>query len=292
MNPTRRPRPISILAIAAALALSGIVVAGVVIGAAPRGERPEGAVAAITGRPATPSPTARPTSTPTPVPTPTASPPPTPRPTRIPELVPMATPTPDPVLAMNLFRKGDFVSQATKDQCVSAAMQIMLNIVGPENDRSTQTQAGLDQLAEQLSDGRAGATEPKGWASGLEQLGAGGYRVEVAPSRTKAILRAATAIRATGRPVGLLVWRGAHSWVMHGYEATADPLAGVPFEVTHIFVSDPWYPRVSSIWGASRGPNARITPTQLEEDYFPWRRPTGRYPGMDGQFILVLPENG
>jgi len=204
----------------------------------------------------------------------------------------MATPTPDPVLAMNLYRKGDFVSQATKDQCVSAAMQIMLNIVGSENDRSTQTQARLDQLAEQLSDSRAGATEPKGWARGLEQLGAGGYRVEVAPSLTKAILRAATAIRATGRPVGLLVWRGAHSWVMHGYEATADPLAGVPFEVTHIFVSDPWYPRVSSIWGASRGPNARITPTQLEEDYFPWRRPTGRYPGMDGQFILVLPEDG
>ena len=98
-------------------------------------------------------------------------------------------------------------------------------------------------------------------------------------------------MRATGRPVGLLVWRGAHSWVLHGYEATADPLAGVPFEVTHLYVSDPWYPRISSIWGASRGPNARITPKQLEEDYLPWRRPTGRYPGMDGQYVLVLPED-
>jgi hypothetical protein len=288
MRSITRSRPSPLFAALGALALSGVLVAGVVIGAGPRADQPAGAVAAITGRPATPEPTARPTATPSPSPTRTPPPPRTP----IPEFSPHPTPTPDPVLAMNLYGKGDFVSQATKDQCVSAAMQIMLNIVGPQSDRSERTQSRLDQLAEELSGGRAGATEPAGWAAGLEQLGAGGYRVEVAPSRTKAILRAATAIRATGRPVGLLVWRGAHSWVMHGYEATADPLGGVPFEVTHLYVSDPWYPRISSIWGASRGPNARITPKQLEEDYLPWRRPTGRYPGMDGQFILVLPENG
>ena len=191
---------------------------------------------------------------------------------------------------MNLYRKGDFVSQATKDQCVSAAMQIMLNIIGPSDDRSTQTQARLDDAGRGSSrTGAPGATEPKGWAAGLEQRGAGGYRIEVAPSRTKAILRAVTAIRATGRPVGLLVWRGAHSWVLHGYEATADPARWRPVRRHPLYVSDPWYPRISSIWGASRGPNARITPKQLEEDYLPWRRPTGRYPGMDGQFVLVLP---
>ena len=288
MPTSTRPRPLQILAVAAAVALSGVVVAGVLIGAGAAEPR-TGAVAAITGRPATPTATAPPA---TPAPTPTPSPTPAPLRTPIPQLVPIPTPTPEPVLAMNLYRKGDFVSQATKDQCVSAAMQIMLNIVGPKDDRSTATQARLDKLAQQLSHARNGGTEPKGWAAGLEQLGAGGYRVEIAPSRTKAILRAVTALRATGRPVGLLVWRGAHSWVLHGYEATADPLAGVPFEVTHIYVSDPWYPRISSIWGPSRGPNARITPKQLEEDYLPWRRPTGRYPGMDGQFILVLPEGG
>jgi hypothetical protein len=288
MPTTTRSRPLQILAVAAAVALGGVVVAGVLIGAGAAEPR-AGAVAAITGRPATPTPTTPPaTPASTPTPSPTLAPPRTP----IPQLVPIPTPTPDPVLAMNLYRKGDFVSQATKDQCLSAAMQIMLNIVGPKNDRSTATQARLDKLAQQLSHARNGGTEPKGWAAGLEQLGAGGYRVEVAPSRTKAILRAVTALRATGRPVGLLVWRGAHSWVLHGYEATADPLAGVPFEVTHIYVSDPWYPRISSIWGPSRGPNARITPKQLEEDYLPWRRPTGRYPGMDGQFVLVLPEGG
>ena len=29
---------------------------------------------------------------------------------------------------------------------------------------------------------------------------------------------------------------------------------------------------------------------QLREDYLKWRRPTGRYPGKDGQYVLVLPE--
>lgn len=219
-----------------------------------------------------------------PTPTPTAAPP-SPSPT----LEPSPTPTPKPVLSMNLYRKGDFVSQVTKKQCASAAMQIMLNIIRPTDDRSAKTQASLAHLAKELSDARNGGTEPRGWARGLEQLGGGKYEVVVAPTRGTAIERAVRAIRATGRPVGLLVWRGAHSWVLHGFEATADPAGPTKMTVTHLYVTDPWYPRVSSIWGASRGPNARITPKQLEEDYLQWRRPTGRYPGMDGQYVMILP---
>jgi hypothetical protein len=171
-------------------------------------------------------------------------------------------------------------------------MQIMLNIIGPANDRTTQTQAHIAKLAKELSNAPNGGTEPLGWARGLGRLGGGKYVVEVAPTRGKAIERAVRAIRATGRPVGLLVWRGAHSWVLHGFETTADPAAPGPMKVTHLYVTDPWYPRVSSIWGASRGPNARITPKQLEEDYLQWRRPTGRYPGMDGKYVLILPVAG
>jgi len=288
MSRSVRPRPLPILAAAAITALAAVVLAGGLIALGAVGGH-AGEVAGITGVPETPTPapTARPT--PTPTPEPTASPTPEPSRTPIPELVPLATPTPKPVLAMNLYRKGDFVSQVTKEQCMPAAMQIMLNIIRSKDDRTAAFQKQLDTLAQKLSHMKNGGSEPRGWAAGLTQLGGGKYRVEVAPSRTKAILRAVTAMRATGRPVGLLVWRGAHSWVLHGYESTADPIAGAPFEVTHIYVSDPWYPRVSSIWGPSRGPNARITPKQLEEDYLPWKRPTGRYPGMDGQFVLVIP---
>ena len=36
---------------------------------------------------------------------------------------------------------------------------------------------------------------------------------------------AAKAMRTTGKPVGLLMWRGRHAWVMSGFRATADPRA-------------------------------------------------------------------
>jgi hypothetical protein len=289
MSRSVRPRPLPILATAGVAALAAVVVAGGLIALGAAGSH-AGEVAAITGLPQTPGPA--PTARSTPAPTPTPSPTPQPTPTPSPTPSPTPKPTPKPVLAMNLYRKGDFVSQVTKEQCVSAAMQIMLNIIRPRDDRTAAFQKKLDTLAQQLSNMKNRGTEPKGWAAGLEKLGGGKYRVDVEPTRAAAVLAAVKALRATGRPVGLLVWRGAHSWVLHGYEATADPLAGKPFTVTHIDVSDPWYPRISSIWGPSRGPNARITPKQLVEDYFPWRRPTGKYPGMDGKFVLVLPENG
>ncbi len=285
-RPRRSPRsPI-------AAALGGLFVASIAFGAACAGPTHAGDVAGLTATPTTAAKVtaAPPTSTPTVAPTPTPSPTPTATPSPTP--APTPAPTPKPVLAMNLYRKGDFVSQATKDQCVSAAMQIMLNIVRPKDDRSAATQARLAKLAQELSDASNGGTEPLGWARGLMKMGAGKYVVAVAPTRGKAIERAVRAMRATGRPVGLLVWRGAHSWVLHGFEATADPAGPGPMRVTHLYVSDPWYPRISSIWGPSRGPNARITPKQLEEDYLQWRRPTGRYPGMDGQYVLIMPVAG
>ena len=249
---------------------------------------PTGAVAAATGTPA-----ATPTATTvvaevTPSPSsdlPSASPEisPEPSPSSSPK------PAPKPVLAMNLYRNGDFVSELTPVQCVSAAMQIMLNVVGPKNDRTTRTQTALAKLAKSLSDAPYGGTEPLGWARGLQQRGAGHYQVVVESTLIKAVRRGVAAIRATGRPVGLLVWRGAHSWVLHGFETTADPAGSDSWSVSRIYVSDPWYPRLSRIWGRSRGPNARITPKQLTEDYLPWKRPTGRYPGMDGKYVLVVP---
>ena len=283
-NVSSRPTPRPLAAVFACLLSVAVLSLSACVGSTHAGD-----VAGVTGGPsaaiesASPQPV-RATAPPTPRPTQT---PPAASPSPSPTIAP--TPTPEPVLSMNLYRKGDFVSQATKDQCVSAAMQIMLNIIGPKDDRSKKTQARIADLAKDLSKARNRGTEPRGWAAGLGQLGGGKYEVVVAPTRGTAVERAVRAIRATGRPAGLLVWRGAHSWVLHGYESTADPAGPTRMTVTHIYVTDPWYPRVSNIWGASREPNARITPKQLEEDFLQWRRPTGRYPGMDGQFVLILP---
>ena len=214
-------------------------------------------------------------------PVPTASPSPSP------------TPTPRPVhhgpYAINLYHPGDFVSQSTKEHCVSAAMQIMLNIVLPGQDRTVAKQNSLATLARSLSQAPYGGTEPLGWARGLQRLGAGKYVVAIEPTLSAAIRHAARSIRATGRPVGLLVWWGAHSWVMHGFTADSDPKTNPSFRLTGLWISDTWYPRISSIWGASRKPNQLVPPSKMHEDYLRWRRPTGRYPGMDGKYVLVVP---
>lgn len=218
--------------------------------------------------------------------------------------IPVDTPEPDPTpaldppptagpFAMNLYGKGDFVSEATKQWCVPAAMQTMINIMSQGSDRTTKTQKNLYALARRLSPKtlKGAGAEPEGWARGLNELGVGPYAVNVQKSRAAAIKAAAKALRMTGRPVGLLTWRGAHSWVMSGFKATADPAVTDSYTVTDVYIEDVWYPRVSTIWGPSRPPNSLVAVSALPEDYLPWRRPTRKYPDKDGKFVLVIPTN-
>ena len=57
-------------------------------------------------------------------------------------------------------------------------------------------------------------------------------------------------MRDTGRPVGLVMWKGRHAWVMSGFTSDADPRAGDDFDVTGVRVLDPLYPHGSSLWGS------------------------------------------
>ena len=246
-----------------------------------------------------PHPTAAPTATT--VPTTAATPEPSAAPTRTP--TPSASPTPAPTprlhprphkgpFSMDLYRRNAMVSQLENYWCLPAAMQTMMNIIdGGTPDRSYATQKRLYGLARRLStdklDGKGG--EPIGWARGLTQLGYGRYVVSVHRTRGEAIRTAAKALRMTGRPVGIIAWRGAHSWVMSGFRSTADPALTDRFQVTSVAIEDVWYPRISSIWGRSTLPDTWIPVDRLGQDYLPYRRPGVRYPGLDGRYLLVLP---
>lgn len=200
-------------------------------------------------------------------------------------------PSPGP-FAMDLYRRNAFVSELKPIFCVPAAMQTMINIMKTgATDRTIATQRSLYQLARQYSGPKLSGpgAEPEGWAEGLNRHGFGPYVVDAKESRKDAIHIAAWALRMTGRPVGLLVWRGAHSWVMSGFTATADPGYTDDFKVTAVRIEDVWYPAFSSIWGFSRPPDALVPVGLLSQDYLRWRRPTARYPGKDGKFVLVLP---
>jgi hypothetical protein len=213
----------------------------------------------------------------------------TPRPLPGPSLDPAPAPGP---FAMDLYRKNAFVTELKPIFCVPAAMQTSINIMKRGRvDVTVASQRKLYQLARGLSGPKlkGPGSEPEGWAEGLNQLGYGPYVVDVKPSRSDAIHVAARALRMTGRPVGLLVWRGAHSWVMSGFTATADPAYTDNFKVTGLRIEDVWYPRISSIWGASRPPDALVPVGLMFQDYLKWQRPTARYPAKDGKFVMVLP---
>lgn len=205
--------------------------------------------------------------------------------------------------AMDLAGKGDFVAQTNFVQCVGASMQMMLNIMGDKNDRTAATQKKLQVLARSLSgpmrEGfeRQGASV-RGWMSGLNQVGGGPYRLVGTTTLDEAMRTAARAIRQTGRPVGLLVWRGRHAWVMSGFQATADPFSTTNFTVTAANVLDPLYPYGSSVWGPSPKPREALTPKEVGRQFVPRRQ--GSWPGgtpagaafmsgLSGKYVLVLP---
>ena len=197
---------------------------------------------------------------------------------------------------LNLGRSADFVAQTNLVQCVGASMQMMLNMVG-RNDRSATRQLQLQQLARKYSPPRPDGRIRKGasvigWTAGLNELGAGPYRLVGTTTIDDALRVAAEAIRETGKPVGLLMWQGRHAWVMSGFEATADPNALDSFRVTHAYVMDPLYPRDSTKWGDSPRPGQKLTVAQLGKQFLPRR--TGSQAsvwlsGYAGMYVMVVP---
>ena len=216
----------------------------------------------------------------------TASASPSPRPTPS----PTATPKPKPkAFSMDLYHRGDYVGEKTKIWCLPAAMQTSINVMSPGADRTYVTQQRLFDLSRSLAPAPDGAAEPEGWAMGLTTLRYGRYEVQVHPTIRSAIQTAAKALRRTNRPVGLMVWRGAHSWVMSGFTATADPRPTSRFTVTAVRIEDVWYPRFSTIWGYSHPPDTLYPVASLSQDFKPWKRPQARYPAKDGRYVIVVP---
>jgi len=200
---------------------------------------------------------------------------------------------------LNLASRDDFVAQANLVQCVGASIQMMLNIVRPGADRSAATQRRLQQLARAWSGPRPDGTTRKGagirgWAAGLVIEQAGPYRIVGAHSLDEAMQIAALSIRTYRRPVGLLVWRGRHAWVMSGFEATTDPAIAPGFRVTKAYILDPLYPHGSKVWGPSPKPGTAISVAAVGSQFV--RRRTGgpwnALPGasrLAGKYVLLVP---
>ena len=192
---------------------------------------------------------------------------------------------------------SDYVAQTNFVQCVGASMQMMLNMIEPEDDQTAAEQLRLQDIARYYSgsrpDGRQrqGASV-RGWSAGLNLEGAGPYRLVGTTTIEDAMRIAATSISQTGKPVGLLVWRGRHAWVMSGFTATADPATTADFTVTQAIVLDPLYPHGSKTWGPSPRPRAALSIAEVGRQFVPRGTSQNSRSWMSsyaGQYVMVVP---
>jgi len=238
----------------------------------------------------TPRPTATGAASVAPTPTVSRAPGQTPPPAPIP------TPTPAPArIAVDVDLLEDpeaaFISEADKDLCAVAGTQMVLAM----HDKAPLTKAFQDELAgrigewESRRDSKNGGWGPSAMVKALEAYGVTGYEVRAYETRQDALVDAARTIETLRAPVILLTWRGAHTWVMTGFTANADPLVFDDAKVIGTYILDPWYPRISSIWGSSDPPGGFQDLAEMRRNYLPWERPEGSYPKRDGLFLAVVP---
>ena len=152
-----------------------------------------------------------------------------------------------PFVGMSLYRHSAWSYQATNKWCVGAATQMMLNLVTDSSDHSAADQSAYVSYAfhHSIYVAKEGA-EADGWANVLTAYGAGSYSVGAYPTFTAAIKAAATRMRLTDKPVGLIVMEGHHAWVMAGFTSTGDdPAVSQNFTVTSLTIMAPFYGGIS-----------------------------------------------
>jgi hypothetical protein len=209
---------------------------------------------------------------------------------------PPPSPTPPPVrrpVDVNLLRTPNrfFASEIDNDWCAVAGVQMVLAIhgKGDTSDGFQREIAGGIDAWESRQDSINGGWGPAAMVEALNAYGVRGYEIRAYESRDQALRDGARALQRTHAPVILLAWRGAHTWVMTGFRAPADPSVFKGVDLSGTYILDPWYPRISNIWGPSDGPGVFQDRAEMARNFLRWDRPEGRYPDRDGKFIAVVP---
>jgi hypothetical protein len=203
---------------------------------------------------------------------------------------PAAAPTPalEP-FTIRLSGADTFVGQYTFEWCVGASLQMALAMTTGSRDRSRAFQEELWEAARDQSFSPYGGANPRGWTAALNDFGAGPYELVSIPTFDGAVRTAAAAISATGRPVGLVMWRGRHAWVMSGFESIGDPAVRPDAEVTRVRVLDPLHPHGSSVWGPSPAPDSLIGLDVLARQFVAREYRPSYDLGVPTGWLLVLP---
>jgi hypothetical protein len=299
LSAARRRRPSRVRRIV--LLLFALIVVGAVLSAGAVatnafgvGDRFENLVARVERFIIGPPPADRPTR-PTVAVTPAPSRPPTPEPSTQPGASAAPTATPAVRTPVDLTIVSDpeavFAHEIDKDWCAPAGVQMTLAALGL-GDTSEDFQkeiAGRVREWETWEDSHNYEWGPGAMASALAAYGAPGYEIRAYEFRGDALRDAALAIEETRSPAILLAWKGAHTWVMSGYRADADPKVFPDAVIDGTYILDPWYPLVSTTWGPSDPPGTFQDLAEMKRNFLPWKRPEGEYPERDGKWIVLVP---
>jgi hypothetical protein len=197
----------------------------------------------------------------------------------------ISTPTVAPFTGMSIFRASAWSSQASYTWCVGAAIQMQRNLVIGASAHDGYSQAlyvAYSYLHSQYV-ARAGA-EVDGWAATLTHLGVGFYKVGAYDTFDSAVKAAATRLRITSKPVGVVTMEGRHAWVMVGFESQGDdPAFSQSFTVTSVTVMAPLAGRLAydPAPGVAQGVAYLTTKLTPYADDFPtiW----------DGKYVIIEP---
>jgi hypothetical protein len=220
---------------------------------------------------------------------------PTPAPSGEPGATPAPTGTPLARVPVDMTIVDDpdavFAHQLDHDWCAPAGLQMTLAVLGLGNTSADFQKeiAGRVRDFETWDDSHNYNWGPSAMAAALAAYGAPGYEIRAYDFRGDALRDAALAIEETNSPAILVAWKGAHTWVMTGYRADADPKQFPDAVIEGTYILDPWYPWVSSIWGPSDPPNTFQDLAEMKRNFLPWKRPEGAYPDRDGKWIILVP---
>jgi hypothetical protein len=145
----------------------------------------------------------------------------------------------------DLYFTGSYERQVDNRTCTAGATAIMENLIARHDLNLPQmTILRYEQTRDALNDSVQRGSDPLGWARAATYFSRytphpTSYRWEAYSTKAAALVRAATQIAATGKPVGLVVQHGQHAIVLTGIVATSDPRTG-PFTVQYAYVSDPF----------------------------------------------------
>lgn len=190
----------------------------------------------------------------------------------------------------SVYTTGSFSAQIDDYTCVGASVQMMLNMINDQRDKSDKRQKKYWRYAQKRSFFRVtdNGADPNGWALALRHRGGGDYTVGQADSMQASLWTAAKQMRLTKKPVGLLVQSGDHAWVMTGFASTADPARTSDYKVTAVQAMGPLWP--DGLLNGRRydpGPKTWIKTRDLKAKFRAYKQRHGD--AWNGRWITVLP---